>query len=53
MRLIFTMPLHTTKIEKGVIESNSLAHPLVKFIDLESISPYDLSRPINDLTHGF
>ena len=38
---------------KGVIESNCLAHPLVKFIDLESISPYDLSRPINDLTHGF
>jgi transposase len=38
---------------KGLIESNCLAHPLVKFIDLESISPYDLSRPINDLTKVF
>ena len=35
------------------IESNCLAHALVKFIDLESISPYDLSRPINDLTRVF
>ena len=38
---------------KGLIESNYLAHALVKFIDLESISPYDLSRPINDLTQVF
>ena len=38
---------------KGLIESNRLAHALVKFIDLESISPYDLSRPINDLTKVF
>jgi transposase len=38
---------------KGLIESNCLAHALVKFIDLESISPYDLSRPINDLTKVF
>jgi len=38
---------------KGLIESNCLAHALVKFIDLESISPYDLSRPVNYLTEVF
>ena len=38
---------------KGLIDLNCLAHALVKFIDLESISPYDLSRPINDLTKVF
>lgn len=37
----------------GAIESNCLAHALVKFIDLESVSPYDLSRPIDDLTKVF
>ena len=30
-----------------------MTHALVKFIDLEPISPYDLSRPINDLTKVF
>ena len=38
---------------QDVIESNCLAHALVKFIDLELVSPYDLSRPINDLTEIF
>jgi transposase len=37
----------------GAIESNCLAHTLVKLIDLESVSPYDLSRPIDDLTKVF
>ena len=36
-----------------VIESNCLSHALVKFMDLESVSPYDLSRPINDLVQVF
>lgn len=46
--------LGNNKIEHDdVIEANCLAHALVKFLDLEDISPYDLSRPIDDLRKIF
>ena len=53
MRLMCDALSANTLKTSDAIESNCLAHALVKFIDLESISPYDLSRPINDLTRVF
>ena len=38
---------------KDITEANCMAHALVKFIDLEAVSPYDLSSPIDALSKVF
>ena len=42
-----------TITHENVIEANCLAHAIVRFIDVESVSPYDLNKPIDDLTKVF
>ena len=42
-----------TITHENAIEANCLAHAIVKFIDLDAVSPYDLSKPIDDFTKVF